>query len=212
MASIAILGSGRVGQALAPKLAAAGHEVAVGSRDPQASADKFKESGVRVVSIEDALAASEVVINATPGESALERLKALREQLTDKVLIDVTNATVRGPSGAPGGLVYPNGSLAEELHQALPETKVVKTLNNVLFMVMTNPGALSSPPTAFISGDYESAKVTTRQLLNDLGWPDEQVVDLGDIRTARGTEALILLVGPFVMAKGMMPFAVTVVT
>ena len=212
MASIAILGSGRVGQALAPKLAAAGHEVAVGSRDPETTADKFKESGARVVSVKDALAVSDVVINATPGETALERLKALRDQLTDKVLIDVSNATVRGPSGAPGGLVYPNGSLAEELHQALPETKVVKTLNNVLFMVMTNPGGLSSPPTAFISGDYESAKATTRQLLNDLGWPDEQVLDLGDITTARGTEALILLVGPFVMAKGMVPFAVTVVT
>lgn len=212
MASIAILGSGRVGQALAPKLAAAGHEVVVGSRDPEASADKFKESGVRVVSVADALATSEVVINATPGETALERLKALREQLTDKVLIDVSNATVRGPTGAPGGLVYPNGSLAEELHQALPETKVVKTLNNMLFMVMTDPGALSSPATAFISGDYESAKTTTRQLLNDLGWPDEQILDLGDITTARGTEALILLVVPFMMAKGMVPFAVSVVT
>ena len=212
MASIAILGSGRMGQALAEGLAGAGHEVTVGSRDPGASADKFKESGVRVASVEEALAASDVIINATPGETSLERLKGLRDQLDDKVLIDVSNATVRGPTGAPGGLVYPNGSLAEELHQALPETKVVKTLNNVLFMVMTNPGSLSSPPTAFISGDYESAKETTRQLLNDLGWADEQVLDLGDITTARGTEALILMVFPFVMAKGMMPFAVTVVT
>ena len=56
MASIAVLGSGRVGQALAPKLAAAGHEVVVGSRDPEASADKFKESGVRVASVKDAIA------------------------------------------------------------------------------------------------------------------------------------------------------------
>jgi predicted dinucleotide-binding enzyme len=212
MASIAVLGSGRVGQALAPKLAAAGHEVTVGSRDPDASSDNFKDSAVRLASVKDAVASSDVVINATPGESSLERMKALREELTDKVLIDVSNATVRGPSGAPGGLVYPNGSLAEELHQALPETKVVKTLNSVLSPVMTNPGALSSPATVFISGDYESAKNTTRQLLNDLGWPDEQVLDLGDIQTARGTEALILLVGPFVMAKGMVPCAVTVVT
>jgi 8-hydroxy-5-deazaflavin:NADPH oxidoreductase len=212
MASIAVLGSGRVGSSLAPKLAAAGHDVVVGSRDPDASADKFKESGVRVATIKDALAASEVVINATPGDTALERFKALRDELAEKVLIDVSNATIRGPSGAPGGLVYPNGSLAEELHQALPETKVVKTLNHVVFMVMTNPGTLSLPATAFISGDYESAKETTRQLLNDLGWPDEQVMDLGDISTARGTEALILLVGPFMMAKGMVPCAVTMVT
>jgi predicted dinucleotide-binding enzyme len=212
MASIAVLGSGKVGQALALKLASAGHEVAVGSRDPAASADKFNESGVRCISVEDALAASEIVINATPGDTSVERLKAVRELLTDKILIDVSNATVRGPTGAPGGLVYPNGSLAEELHQALPETKVVKTLNHMLFMVMTDPGALSSPATAFISGDYESAKITTRELLHDLGWPDEQILDLGDITTARGTEALILLVVPFVMAKGMVPFAVSVVT
>lgn len=210
MSTIAILGSGRVAKVLAAGLGAAGHEIVIGSRDPEAVGAAWEGPPVSVVSVEEAAANAPIVINATPGDSALGRLSGLREQLAGTILVDVSNATEREPSGAPGGLMYPNSSLAEHLQDALPDTRVVKTLNTMLFMVMAAPGSLAHPPTAFLSGDDAEAKATVTGLLADLGWNPDHVLDLGDIRTARGPEALILLVPGILTARGMVPFGIGV--
>jgi 8-hydroxy-5-deazaflavin:NADPH oxidoreductase len=43
-----------------------------------------------------------------------------------------------------------------------------------------------------------------------LGWSPAQVEDLGGISTARGTEALVLLVPHILRKRGFAPFAFTV--
>lgn len=211
MTSIAIVGSGRVAKGLAAKLHEAGHTVTIGSRDPEATSEGWEGPAVTIKGVSDAVREAEIVVNATPGDSAVERLGALRGELDGKVLVDVSNATVRGADGMPGGLVYPASSLAEHLQEALPGTRVVKTLNTMLFMVMTAPGMLSAPPLAFLSGDDDEAKATVRGLLGDLGWPEEQVLDLGGIVTARGPEAMMLLVPDVMKVRGFAPFAISVV-
>lgn len=208
MTRIAILGSGRVGTALATALASAGHDVVIGSRTPEAVAAAWDGTPPALAEIADAIAGADVVINATPGETSLERLTALSAELAGTVLVDVTNAVQRGEGGAPGALVYPNGSLGEQLQLALPGTRVVKTLNTMLFMVMTAPSALGGTPTAFLSGDDDAAKGLVSELLADLGWTEAQVIDLGGIATARGPEAVILLVPDIMRARGFAPFAI----
>ena len=52
-------------------------------------------------------------------------------------------------------------ALAEQLQHSLPGTRVVKTLNTMLFSVMTAPATLTQPPTAFLSGDDTDAKPVT---------------------------------------------------
>ncbi|WP_242904868.1 NADPH-dependent F420 reductase [Actinomadura terrae] len=210
MTNIAVLGSGRVGGVLAAGLAGAGHRVTIGTRDVPATAAAFAGSPVAVATPAAAIEASSVVVNATPGDSALDRLAALRGALAGKILVDVSNATERGPDGAPGGLRYPNGSLAEHLQRALPGTRVVKTLNTMLFTVMTDPRGLDVPPTAFLSGDDADAKAEVARLLEDLGWPPGWVHDLGDVTTARGPEAVMLLVPAIMRSRGPVPFAFTV--
>jgi len=212
MTTIAILGSGRVGSALASKLASAGHDVVIGSRTPDVKNAAWEGPAVRFSEVASAAREAEIVINASPGESSVERLSGLKDELAGKVLVDVTNATLRGEDNAPGSLLYPGSSLAEHLQEALPSTRVVKTLNSMLFMVMGNPGGLSGTPTAFLSGDDEAAKATVRSLLQDLGWVEEQILDLGDVRTARGPEALILLVPDIMRARGFAPFAISIVS
>ncbi|MGW4636868.1 NADPH-dependent F420 reductase, partial [Nocardia sp. NPDC004415] len=151
-----------------------------------------------------------VVINATPGAGSLELLTGLREQLRDTILVDVANATLDGPDGLPGDLLYPGSSLAEKLQSALPETSVVKTLNTMLFPVMTNPGLLAEAPEVFLSGDDLRAKQIVGGLLADLGWRPEWITDLGGIHTARATEAAILFVPPVIRSGGFAPFAITI--
>ncbi|MEW2584971.1 NADPH-dependent F420 reductase [Streptomyces virginiae] len=196
MNHIAVLGNGRVGGSLAAALTRAGHQVTVADRTPGAAAEAARTA--------------RIVINATPGAGSLERLTALREELRGKILVDVSNATTDGPDGLPADLLHPGSSLAEQLQEALPETSVVKTLNTMLFSVMTAPAALTQPPTAFLSGEDPQAKQTVLELLTDLGWRQEWITDLGGIRTARATEAAILFVPHVIRADGFAPFALSI--
>ncbi|WP_435854494.1 NADPH-dependent F420 reductase [Streptomyces subrutilus] len=211
MTSIGILGAGRVGTALARKLAAAGHHVTLGVRNPQDTAAHPVGSVPRITFADQRTTArtTDIVINATPGDSSLERLADLRAELSGKILVDVSNATRDAEDGLPGDLCHPGGSLAEKLQAALPDTRVVKTLNTMLFMVMTAPETLAVPPTAYLSGDDESAKKTIAGLLAELGWQPAWIEDLGGITTARATEALILLVPHVLRRNGFRPFAVS---
>jgi predicted dinucleotide-binding enzyme len=210
MSTIAVIGTGRVGERLAQALLASGHDVVIGSR--RDAAPDWTRPGHRVASVRDAVRSADIVINATPGDTSVERYAPLADHLAGKVLVDVSNATRRDPDGMPGGLVYPDSSLAEELQRALPATRVVKTLSTMLFTVMTDPGSLSTPATVFVSGDDADAKRDVIGLLGDLGWPSEQILDLGGVRTARGPEAMIVLAPDLLRARGMAPFALTVVS
>ncbi len=211
MSSIAILGSGRVATALATGFAATGHHVRIGSRHPDKASADWTGPEVEITGVHDAVGDATIVVNATPGDTTVERLGALAAELEDRILVDVANAVTRGADGAPGGLVYPNSSLAEHLQEALPRTRVVKTLNTMLFTVMPAPGSLGATPTAFLSGDDAEAKAVVRDLLGDLGWAPEQLIDLGPVGTARGPEALMLLVPDVMRACGFAPFAISVV-
>jgi len=212
--TVAILGAGRVSRALALPLAAAGYQVLVGSRNPKADADKWRDGtaaeGVRHVTLQQAAEAAPLVINATPGATAVAALSPLRDALAGKTLVDVANATERLPNGMPGGLVYPGSSLAEQLQQALPQTRVVKSLNTMLFSVMANPRSLASPPTAFVSGDDAQAKAQVTAVLAALGWPGEWVLDIGGLASARATEAMMLIVPQLIQRFGFAPFALSV--
>lgn len=208
MSVIAVLGAGRVASGLALKLASAGHELIIGHRG--SATPRWITESIHHRSIADAARDADIIINATPGESSLERLSALRTELAGKILIDVSNAVERGTANMPGTLTYPNSSLAEKLQDALPHTRVIKTLNTMLFTVMTSPDSLRIPATVFLSGNDDAAKATVRQLLGDLGWSDNVILDLGNIHTARGPEAMILFVPDLIRARGLKPFAITV--
>ncbi|WP_330230715.1 NADPH-dependent F420 reductase [Nocardia sp. NBC_00508] len=196
MSNIAILGNGRVGGNLASALSSAGHDVTVADRSPGAATA--------------AVRAGQIVINATLGTGSFERLTALGEELRGKILIDVANATVDGPDGLPAELLYPGSSLAEQLQAALPDTHVVKTLNTMLYTVMTAPTTLTQAPTVFLSGDDAQAKQVVAGLLTDLGWHQEWITDLGGIETARATEAAILFVPHVIRSRGFAPFAISI--
>ncbi|EWM10079.1 NADPH-dependent F420 reductase [Kutzneria sp. 744] len=210
MTRIAVLGTGRVGSALGAKLGAKGHYVTFGSRAPETVRGRWVDPEVRFTTTVDAVRDAAVVVNTTPGTTTLELLTPLREELAGRVLVDVANATERAPDGTTR-LLYPESSLGEHLQQALPDTHVVKTLNTMLFLLMTNPADAdtANPPTAFLSGDDDTAKTVTRGLLHDLGWPDEWIEDLGGIASARGPESFMLYV-PFLARKhGMAPFGLS---
>ena len=199
---IGILGTGGVAQTLARRWSVAGHQVTFGSRDPSSKS----ALGSPVVPLTDVVADHDVVVNATPGSASLELAKGIgATALAGKILIDVANANT--PSFE---LVYPNSSLAEKLQAALPGTYVVKTLNTAAMAVMTDPAALPAS-SVFVSGDDPGAKATVTGLLTDFGWPDESVVDLGRIQSARGPEHYFLLFAALMQSLGTPGFNIRLV-
>jgi 8-hydroxy-5-deazaflavin:NADPH oxidoreductase len=69
---------------------------------------------------------------------------------------------------------------------------VVKSLNTMTAPAMVEPHLIAGGDfTTFVSGNDDAAKAQVMSLLHSLGHQD--VIDVGDISTARGTEALMLL-------------------
>jgi 8-hydroxy-5-deazaflavin:NADPH oxidoreductase len=180
---IGILGTGHVASLLAAAWANAGHEITLGSRDPDSKRLDFP-----VETLADTVRWANVVVNATPGSTTLATLSTVDPGLfAGKTLIDVANAIT--PAVA---LVYPNSSLAEHLQAVLPGARVVKALNTGAMSVMSDPHRIG-PSTVFLSGDDAGAKLEAQGLLRDLGWSDDEVVDLGGVESARGPEHYALL-------------------
>jgi 8-hydroxy-5-deazaflavin:NADPH oxidoreductase len=200
---IGILGTGNVAQTLTRRWLAAGHKITYGSRDPMGKGDLGAPVAPLAVAVEN----SDVVVNATPGSASLEIVEqAGAPAFAGKVLVDVANQL-----SSPLELVYPNSSIAEKLQAALPQAKVVKTMNTAAMTVITEPGSLP-PSTVFVSGDDADAKATVTSLLRDFGWPGESIVDLGGIATARGPEHFVLLFWALARSLGTPKFNIRVVT
>jgi predicted dinucleotide-binding enzyme len=59
---------------------------------------------------------------------------------------------------------------------------------------MVNPGMLNGGDhSTFISGNDNSAKEEVKGILKSFGWNESNIIDLGDISTARGTEMYLPL-------------------
>lgn len=206
---IAVLGTGIVGRALAAKLADVGHSVTIGTRVPADTLARTGEDGsglsafadwqgehgaVELATFAKAAGASELVINALSGQTSLAGLElAGADALDGKILIDVSNPLDFSAGMPPSLFVGNTDSLGETIQRAFPDVRVVKTLNTVAAALIVDPHSLAGGDhSVFVSGNDSAAKVQVTALLKAaFGWHD--VIDLGDITTARGTEGFLAL-------------------
>ena len=203
--NIAVLGTGMVGQAIAGRLHELGHHVVVGTRDPDATLGRTEPDGmghppfsawhsahpgVAVATFADAAATAELVVNASSGAVSLDVLGlAGAANLAGKVLVDIANPLDFSRGFPPTLSVKDTDSLGEQIQRAFPEAKVVKTLNTLTASLMVDPKALGESSSIFVSGDDPQAKATVVSLLESFGHDD--IIDLGPLETARGTEMLL---------------------
>jgi predicted dinucleotide-binding enzyme len=198
-----ILGTGVVGKTIAAQLDGMGHEVMVGTRDPEDTLSRTEPDQygnppfgawnqehpeVRLGTFGEAAAQGEMVVNATTGMASLEALEmAGEDNLNGKVLVDISNPLDFSRGMPPTLWVSNTDSLGERIQRRFPEAKVVKTLHTMNAYLMVDPAQLSGADhTVFVCGDDAEAKAEVTELLRSLGWQD--IIDLGDITTARGTE------------------------
>ncbi|GAA5019620.1 NADPH-dependent F420 reductase [Kitasatospora paranensis] len=191
-----IIGTGTVGRTLATRLVGLGHEVTLGSRtkdNPSAVswADQAGPHG-HAGTFEEAAAFGEAVVNATAGTVSLQALRqAGAERLAGKVLIDVSNPLVFSATGEVSLAPVNTDSVGEQLQREFPDTRVVKALNTLAAPLMVDPGRVPGEHQVFVAGEDPEAKALVRGVLEQFGWPDAAVIDLGGIDAARGTEMLM---------------------
>lgn len=225
---IGVLGTGMVGQAISGKLAELGHDVVVGTRDVDATLAHREPNAygmpafgvwrednpaIKVGSFSEAAAHGEMIINATNGMGSLEALAQAGEaNLRGKILIDIANP-LDFSAGVPPTLSVVNvDSLGEQIQRAFPQVKVVKTLNTVTAGLMVEPRTLADGDHhVFVSGnDIEAKAEVTGYLQSWFGW--REIIDLGDITTARGTEMYLALWVRLWSGLGTNAFNIKVVT
>jgi predicted dinucleotide-binding enzyme len=195
------------GRALAAKLADLGHDVVVGTRDvdgtlarteagpmgqPPFAEWQKEHANLRLAVYAEAGAHAEIVVNATSGDGSMAALRAAGD-LSGKVIVDVANPLDFSQGFPPTLWVCNTDSLGEQIQKAFPDARVVKTLNTVNANVMVEPSRVPGEHTVFVAGEDADAKQTVRGLLQELGWSEASIVDLGGIRAARGTEMYVPL-------------------
>jgi len=207
---IAVIGTGTVGQTFASRLVSLGHKVMIGTRnvaDKLAATSKdmygnppFSEwhaanKDVQLGTFAEAAAFGEIILNVTQGGNSINALMlADAKNLDGKILVDIANP-LDFSKGMPPSLIPElsnTNSLGEEIQKTFPSVKVVKTLNTMWAGLMVNPAMINSGDhTNFICGNDADAKQKVKTLLNEFGWKNENILDLGDISAARGTEAVL---------------------
>ncbi|HXZ77701.1 MAG TPA: NAD(P)-binding domain-containing protein [Streptosporangiaceae bacterium] len=205
---IAVLGTGIVGQSLAGRLAELGHEVTAGTRDVAATMARTAPDAmgsppypawaaahpqVGLATFAGAAAGAELLVNATSGGVSMAALAAAgTANLAGKVLIDIANPLDFSAGFPPSLFVKDTDSLGEQIQAAHPELRVVKALNTLTAALMADPAQLAGGQhSVFVAGNDPDAKKTVTGLLESFGHTD--VIDLGDISAARGTEMMMPL-------------------
>jgi predicted dinucleotide-binding enzyme len=192
---IGVLGTGMVGQAIAGKLAALGHEVKMGAREAgnEKAQAWAKSAGPRAShgTFAEAAAFGDMVFHCALGTAALDVIAAAgAANLAGKVLVDVSNP-LDFSQMPPTLFTGPADSLGERIQKAFRQARVVKALNTVNAQVMVAPERLPAETNIFVCGNDADAKKQVAALIQDFGW--KCVIDLGDITAARATEAYLLL-------------------
>jgi 8-hydroxy-5-deazaflavin:NADPH oxidoreductase len=206
---IAVLGTGVVGRTIARGLARNGHDVVIGTRDPvqtmaRTETDQMgnppyaawreENTDIGLQAYSAAAQGAELLVNATGGSASLIVLAdAGPQNLAGKVLIDVCNPLDFSHGFPPTLSVCNTDSVAEQIQRTYPSTKVVKSLNTINARLMTEPSLVPGEHSIFVAGDDDEAKKTVRDILRGFGWPDGRIIDVGDIRAARGLEMYLPL-------------------
>jgi predicted dinucleotide-binding enzyme len=189
---IGILGSGDVAKSLGVGFRGAGHEVMLGSREPQKLASWIKESseGALSATFEETARFGEVVALAVHGTSAVNAVEiAGIDNFKGKVVLDATNPL--DMSAMPPKLVGGLGSSSGELIQkALPAAFVVKAFNTVGNAQFYKPEFPGGPPDMFICGNDANAKEQVSRICKDFGW---NPIDVGGIELSHYLEATAMV-------------------
>lgn len=201
--AIAILGTGKLGEALGKLWAKNGHPIIYGSRTPgDARVQKIvEETGPKASAMSHARATASqanMVLFALP-PAAIPALVPTLGGLDGKVIMDPMNA-FQMVDGYPQPSPDVQTSVAEQLQALLPNAKVVKAFNTPSVRNIVDPDRLDGPFSIPLAGADAGAKAQVAKLVSELGL---EAVDTGPLIASRYLEGMMRLsLGYLFYSKG----------
>lgn len=187
---IAVIGAGNVGGILGNAWAKNGHQVTFGIRNPQSEKIQalITQIGDRAsaVTIPEAVKDADVVVLATPWQ-AVQSATAAAGDLTDKILLDVTNPLSEDFSTLTMGYTT---SGAEQVAAWAPGARVYKVFNQTGWETMANPKFRAAKAVMFVAGDEPEGKAIALKLTAEVGF---DAIDVGPLAEARLLEPFGML-------------------
>jgi 8-hydroxy-5-deazaflavin:NADPH oxidoreductase len=186
-------GTGPAGSGLAARLASIGHSVVIGSRSKERAADKVDQllaawpdlAGLLHAGDNPAAADCELVVIATPWDSAAVTAVENTDALAGKIVISMANALVRvNKEFQP--LVPPRGSVAAHVQAAVPRSRVVAAFHH---LPAAELGTIDEPieSDVLICGDDPAAVREVSEIIER--FPGCRPLDVGELSNATAIEA-----------------------
>lgn len=186
-------GTGPAGTALAARLASIGYPVVIGSRSKYKAMEARDEQIGRFPQLSGLLdcgdnaeaAACDVIVIATPWDSAATTAQENEAALHGKIVISMANALVR-VGGEFQPLLPPRGSVAAHVQAAVPKCRVVAAFHHLPAKEL---GHLGDPidSDVLICGDDAEALRTVAEIVSKI--PGCRPLDAGELSNATAIEA-----------------------
>ncbi|MEP6893066.1 MAG: NAD(P)-binding domain-containing protein [Gaiellaceae bacterium] len=180
-------GTGNFGVALATRLAAAGYDVIIGSRDAERARAAALELGVVGATNADAARAADLVVLATKAEGALETARELREAIGKTPVLSVAAELSFTPAGV---LPTPEATSIAERIQAELDAPVIAGLHS---LAASNLGGDEAPDEdTLVCGDDAGAKALVLELAGRV--TNGRAIDAGPLASARALEGMTAVI------------------
>lgn len=168
MAHITIIGKGNMGQAISSVVTKGGNTV-----------EQFGQDDT------DKVVSGDIVVLAVPYSSVRDVIAKRSDQLTDKIVVDITNPV--NFETFDSLTVAADGSAAAEIAAELPDSKVLKAFNTNFAGTLASGTVGPLTTTVLIAGDDSDAKAALADVITDGGL---RAVDAGSLSRARELEAI----------------------
>ena len=194
---LAILGgTGPEGKGIALRLAMAGEEVVIGSRDASRARDAAEalqelSPNLKVTGDVNDVAAEkgDVIFLTVPYEGQAPLLEQVGSSLAGKVVVNVVAPMVFN-RGRARAIQVEDGSAAEESQKILPDSQVVAALQNLSAEDLMQPD-LAMESDVVVCSDHGEAKEQVMTMVQRI--PDLRAIDGGALEYARYVEQLTAL-------------------
>ncbi|MFI8187798.1 NADPH-dependent F420 reductase [Streptomyces sp. NPDC085946] len=183
-------GTGPQGKGLAYRLAKAGQKVIIGSRAAERAREAAEELGHGVEGADNAECArrSDLVIVAVPWEGHGDTLRALREDLAGKLVVDCVNPLGFDKKGAYA-LKPEEGSAAEQAAALLPDSRVTAAFHHLSAVLLQDPEIDEIDTDVMVLGEARADVETVQALAGRI--PGMRGIFAGRLRNAHQVEALV---------------------
>lgn len=180
-------GTGGFGLALAKRLAEAGYDVVVGSRDAERAVTAAATVGVAGATNADACRGSDLVILATKADAVVETAAGLRDAIGATPVLSVAAELSFGPGGV---LPTTEATSVAARIQDVVDGPVVAGLHS---LAARNLGGDAPPEEdALVCGDDADAKAVVLELAGRI--TSGRAIDCGPLASARALEGLTAVI------------------